>query len=483
LIGAMQCYRKSLHLCVFFGFAVGPTLAARVKVQPHINDYDARTYDFKMPAFEKVARVREHMLKQAGIPSKTGAEVVNFLGEGAKALKGITKEKWTDAEKPVAPKLKSFFDTDNQNPKYGRDGELDFSEFMKLATLDPSWEDELAKKPVRKWKPVSRPGSTSDVKVVASWLSTTFGYWSKTPTGSGGYRLAEDWKKENHCEDFQNCAIFDSLCKFVALDTNKDGGLNFEEAFPALPLSETSSGFEFANVAALEKADFENLRFPKTLTESLMELSDEGVIAEGKFEELGLQNTITEFIERDKRPLKKRQTADTFTGKVKFSQIADLFPHELVASGEDEGKVIGIIRGKPRAIDVPSFSDILGAEKGEGLTEIHPSDIERWLMDEEVGNGMVNKWHWGTRKKAFASRMAKDVVRWGEGATPGGPTRKGHANGALQGPDTRTDQFTDVAPRLALFVALDDDQDGKLEFAKVQPYLLAGSVAKMEEDY
>jgi hypothetical protein len=470
----MQRYRRSLYLCVFLGFTAGPTLAARVKVQPHLNDYDATTYDFKMPAFDKIARVRDHMLKQAGIPTKTAAEVVNFLGEGAKALKGITQEVWTDTEKPVAPKLKTFFDTENQNPKHARDGELDFSEFMKLAaSLDPSW------KPPRKWKPVSRPASTSDVKVVAGWLSATFGYWSKTPTGSAGYRVAQDWKKENHCDDFQNCPEFDSLCKFVALDTNKDGGLNFEEAFPALPLSEAPGSLEWAAVAALEKEDFVNLKFPNTLTESLIELSDEGVINEAKFEELGLQTTITDFIERDKRPLKKRLTKDTFTGKVKFSQMADLLPHELISEGADAGKVMGIIRGVPQAINVPSFNDIAGADT-QGLTEISPSQLERWLMDEEVGNGMKNQWHWGTRKKAFASRMAKDVVRWGEGESPGGPERIGHANGRLQGPDTSFDQFTDVAPRLALFVALDDDQDGKLEFAKVQPYLLADSVAKAE---
>merc|ERR1719343_1297580 len=92
----------------------------------------------------------------------------------------------------------------------------------------------------------------------------------------------------------------------------------------------------------------------------------------------------------------------------------------------------------------------------------------RWLTKKGVKN------HGGLYKAfgayQYATEIANDVLRWGDGSIPG-VERMGNQNGRLQGASAGAhDQFSDVAPRLALFLAFHSKQ-GFVKFSEVFQYL------------
>jgi len=175
-------------------------------------------------------------------------------------------------------------------------------------------------------------------------------------------------------------------------------------------------------------------------------------------------------VKRDKRP-RGENDKEKLEGVLKFFQIADILPHEQALDDSNDFTVkIGEVHV---SIHVPTFAEVAGKNQ-VGILELLPKDIERWLQEEENGMEYKNKWFFWTDKFNHAKRLAQDVLRWGDGSIHGVAQRPGFTNGRLQGPvGDQKGQFEDVAPRMALFVHLDPDHDGRITFSMAHKFLLS----------
>jgi len=427
--------------------------------------------DFQMPAYDLVARVRPQNLIEAQIPKSVANDIVKNLGDGSywngtrsshasKAERGLTKA--TYDKEQVAPKLMVFSQYEDKNV-------IDFHKFVQMyddKRIDADWAQPD--------QPAHGPPEYLEPKTLAKWLSDNFGYWQKF----GGKRLAaayvEEAKKAG-CENYEDCHVYDKLIAFVSLDTKHDAALKIPQAMPALG-TEAEIGTDFGDLSwdkasLVEDSDFAGMGFPSRLTKNVLSMCEGDAISSRAWESLNLDSMLTEFISRSKRPSKEDGNTDVHS-TLRFHQTADLLP-----GGKDldeSNSFTESIAGTDQQIKVPTFDEVLG-ENNKGRLELGEEDIERWLLAEE--QGMKNKWLFGTDKKKYALQMAKEVLRWGDGSVPGIDSQ-GFSNGKLQGSQGSHDQFADVAPRMALFIQLDSDHDGELEFTEAFQYLKAAVAEK-----
>lgn len=416
--------------------------------EPEVTAFNAGQPDFNMPAFDVFARVRSKRLIEAGVQKSIAEEVVKMLATGwwyhgsfvsSHAEKGIVQHVWDGGQ--IAPKLFAFGKYSAKNGRNRADGVMDFDEFVNTPSLNSTWINGLN-------AAADPPEKVSDYAAVAGWLADNFNYWRHF----SGKTLAKAFVK-------QRCS-FDKLVQFASLDQDQNAELSFAEAYQAMPTEPPAPQLEWSNVAVAEESDFKSLRFPSALAKSTVSLGKSGhAIESSEYTELNLQNTLNEFLKRDQRP-SAEEAKEVVTGGLKFFQIADILPTDT-----EGGNVVANVNGHTETIHVPTFQELSGDKNG--LLDLTAEEIEGWLQKEE--QGMKNSWSFKfwTDKNKHAKNMAQDVLHWGDGSIPGV-----ERNGRLQGPNTQNDQFTDVAPRLALFVHLDEDHDGMIDFAAAHPYLV-----------
>jgi hypothetical protein len=257
--------------------------------------------------------------------------------------------------------------------------------------------------------------------------------------------------------------------------------LGIVEAQPYLPIAPVIAPdipeLSWDKMAMVENTDFASLGFPAHLTENVLTMSglymqdNKQGFTKAKWDELSLTSKLTDFVKRSRTPPFKDGALQSLQARLRFYQIAPAFPS---TKDHNRRNFEQQINGEVVKIHIPTVMDIAGRKE----YELEKEDIKRWLKHEK---GMTNNWwlKW-TGFKQYASDMARDVLRWGDGSIPGLK-----ANGRIQGHKAEDgDEWTDVAPRLALFVKLNSDGDvagdGQLDFSVVHPYLTPRDESQFE---
>jgi len=428
-------------------------VASTLAVEPLVNNQDATKPDFVMPSFDELARVRLPRLQQLSLLQEIATEVIKVYSQDKRGVKHST---WVDNH--VESKIRAFLAMVGAVGK----GSIDFAQFSTL-TMDPI---ELTDAGVM--------DSTTPTKMsksdIAKWLSKKGrDYWANF----GGAKLAKSFLRVQKCGDWQQnlaeCPHWLQLLQFIQLDKDRSGEVGFEEMamHGNLPTDLENPPMAWESVAVVGQEDIATLKFPTLLSNSIWKtVKNKESISRAEWNDLSLQSAIGEFVKRDYRPSYKGKV-EKFTGELRFFQIADVLP-----SSPASGDFMHGIKGFETKIHVPTLDEVAG---GKGRLEVTQEEIEAWLQKEE--QAMKNKWYQraglGSDKWAHAKKMARDIMRWGNGTIPDLPAR-GADNGRLQGPAAGSkDQFSDVAPRIAVFVHLDSDHDGKIDFQAAYPYLKA----------
>jgi hypothetical protein len=371
--------------------------------------------------------------------------------KSSKAEAGIVLTTWN--EKKLGSKLAAFNKyAHSWNGKNTIDGEMDFNEFHQMLNAvegDPDW----AEKPDAPEPPQDLKSASS----ISTWLKKHFGYPNHFWNSKHADRVAKEFtQKTRKPEDVQ------VLASFAKLDTSKDGVLTVVEAHPYLPIDPKGKyqAYEWDTTARIENTDFASLGFGSHLTNDVLTLSDsQKAFSKAEWESLHLKDKLTDFVKRSKLPAYRGEQQQSLESQLRFHQIATAFP-----STKDPNKrfLKQTINDEEVAIHIPTIDDVAGQKK---RLELDMEDIQRWLKHEK---GMTNSsWLKWTGFQQYASDMARDVLRWGNGSIPGN-----EANTRIQGHKAgEDDEWTDVAPRLAIFVVLDTDSDGQVDFSKVHPYL------------
>merc|ERR1719498_571384 len=105
--------------------------------------------------------------------------------------------------------------------------------------------------------------------------------------------------------------------------------------------------------------------FPSKLTKNVLSMCEGDAISSAAWEALNLDNVLTEFISRSKRPSQEDGNTDVHSA-LRFHQIADLFP-----GGKDldeSNSFTESIAGTDVQIKVPTFDEVLG-EGNQGRLE------------------------------------------------------------------------------------------------------------------
>lgn len=402
------------------------------------------------PPFDELARVRASELTAELSQHLVDAVLANYGGEPS----GVPKAEWDS----IAPKMVAF---DREFPGAV---EVTYTEYLGLRQ-DPGWNFEPH------WREHT-PTLTYDQDVVYKWLRSR-GY--KSLWGSAATSLSEEYLSSigivNRTRPVQ--IPMDRLEAFVVLDENHDAKLSLPELMPFIDPRDRETGdmpgamegLDFSFVARVTAEDLVAVGFPVAFASTIMKTAEAESISKAKCEEFMLQETVNEFVRRDAmgppmahKSVKTLREKDDFDGSLKFYQFADALPN-LVDKIDGNRDATVEVHGKKVKVHVPTVQEVT---KKTRSVELSSKDIANWLIKEHgMDNGsrftglFVNKWR-------YASKLADNVVTWADGRLAGS-VRDGSLDEAHEWPD--------VAGRLTVFVHLDKDNDGKIDFAEAYPYL------------
>jgi len=453
--------------CSSFGLGlvlIGLTHAARINVnkdlEPVVAAGDAA---FVAPAFDELARVRAPELTGLSAPVVKQAMALACTSTFSCKPSGASKKQWDE----MVLKVITF---DNICKGAGGDvaakGELRYKAFLQLPK-DPAWTRQQSANALQ----LSDTESSEQVK---EWLTKKKGYWTKWAT-----QLANDFYENAPSGDEK----LNSLENFVALDQNhgigdtRDGTLGLAEVMDYIGAGALQESLElkFPAAARVQAEDFTALGLPDLLTDSIMATA--GEIGSGgpgidltTYEKLDLQNIITEFVRLDTVVLtsahesvkKNVKRTDGLNGALKFYQFADVLPNLAKTMDSVTHSATVQVQGadgveKSVTVQIPTVAEVTGVEDRK---EIASKDVEGWLeRDMGIQNANAFVGLFTGNKHQYAKKLADNAIAWADG-------RSGTQNGRVAG-----GEWTDVAGRLALFVTMDTDKDGKVEFQEAYPYL------------
>lgn len=471
--------------------------------------------------FDSIARVRFPELIEKNFADAVAKAVTerSAMAIITGAASGVSKETWTTE---FVLKLLAFDKSCKSNPPCT--GELSFKAFMALPRAD-SWTFEYKKEyfdPTTKdlFRQLRGSGYPfADMSEIEDTYLDLYlarqGYsWHKASLakafiegnqGAKGVRN-EEAALANAANEMGPERKLDKLQEFTFLDTNHNGLISFAEILEYITTDEdlANDQLDFALMARVQAEDFKALKCPDILVKDIMDIAGREAIDKQWFEALTLPDVVREFVRMDKMvppatahaSLKKGdRVQDAFTGELKFYQFANALPNingnsngdvQVQINGED--LAIATLRGVRAAeianplvenvrmgknplvrivatlqkteavrIHVPSVQEVTG-EKNR--YEIRSQELDKWLAQEGgMSNGLVlptNKWK-------YAKKLAENVVTWADG-------QGGAVNGVITAA-AGADEWSNVAGRLALFMKLDNDNDGKVTFKEAYPYL------------